>query len=131
MGVIKRIHLISIAGSRWRRGKRASCCRAGSGGSKQFSPAPLSPDEDRRAMLLKRADIFLAIFASQQTGKLRLQRRHRQLLALAERAMRRRKAGSHGKRSGGGDLFREFGGAVELLTGSGHLLHEPQAVGVL
>src|SRR5437899_4714395 len=125
MGVIKRIHLICIASSHWRRAETASCCRAGSGGSGRFSPAPLSPDKDWRAVLLKRADIFLAIFASQQTGKLRLQRRHRQLLTLAARAMRRRKAGTHSKRSGGGDLFREFGGAVELLTGSGHFLHEP------
>src|SRR5260370_28085642 len=90
----------------------------------------LSPVKYRLPVLPESALSFLGIFALGdllELGQERLQRG----FFWADRLMRRSKCRAHAQRCPGGDLLRQLDGAVELLSGRRHLLHEAKTVGFI
>ena len=93
--------------------------------------AHLPAEKHRRPMLLKRPDVFLSIFSSEQATEFGLQCGEGQLLAVAERLVHRGEGCADTKRRGRGDSLRHGHCTIELLTRGSQLLHETHAVCVI
>src|SRR5262249_31703094 len=86
---------------------------------------------DGSALFLERPEIFLVVFCLRQSAKLGEQRRVGGVLAIAERTMRRTEGRAKAERGCGSDPARDLERAIELLSGRGHVLNEPETVGLI